>query len=130
MLIKLFFTVHKRKKDKSSISYMDEPSINTSEPSINTSEPNINKLEQSKQKLQKSLSKNIKKPSLKRISLQAGCKRIESETYDEMKSSLQEHLRYIIRQSLIVMQHDGRNMLTLDDFLYALRIHNNSSVYI
>jgi histone H3/H4 len=79
--------------------------------------------------IRKSLSKNIRNPSLKRLSFRAGCKRLESETYDELRTTMYDHLRQVIHHSLLTMQHSGRNTLTLDDVLFVLRNHNHSSVY-
>ena len=83
-----------------------------------------------KETIQESLLKNIRNPSLKRISFRAGCKRLESETYDELRTSMYDHLRLVLHQSLLAMQHGRRNTLTLDDILYALRNHNHSCVYV
>lgn len=99
---------------------------------IQTSKKNYKKLNKSEEKTQLSLLNNIRKPVLKRISHRAGCKRLESETHEEMKLALHDHLRRVIKQSLILMIHNQRNTLILDDVLYALRQNSTSiaSVYL
>lgn len=90
---------------------------------------NMKSLDSTKGTIRKSLSKNIRNPSLKRISFRAGCKRLESETYDELRTSTYDHLRQVLHHSLLIMQHDRRNTLTLDDVLFVLRNRNHASVY-
>jgi histone H3/H4 len=90
---------------------------------------NMKASDSTKGTIRKSLSKNIRNPSLKRLSFRAGCKRLESETYDELRTTMYDHLRQVIHHSLLTMQHSGRNTLTLDDVLFVLRNHNHSSVY-
>lgn len=125
------------KNDENTIDINNENKMDTKDININDNsvkdERNENLVKDEQKKIiniHHSLLKNIKNPTLKRMSFRAGCKRLESEIYNEMRSVLHNQLRQVIRQSLIVMHHSGRNTLTLEDIQYALRNSNKASVYL
>jgi histone H4 len=66
-------------------------------------------------------TKVIRKPALKRLCRRAGIKRLDNHTYGEIRSSLHDHLKSIVRQSILVMKHSHRKTVTAEDVLFALK---------
>lgn len=70
----------------------------------------------------------IRKPALKRLCRRAGIKRLDGRTYGEIRSALHSYLAPIVRQALLVMKHNGRKTVSLEDILWVLK-HNQTPLY-
>lgn len=70
----------------------------------------------------------IRKPALKRLCRRAGIKRLDGKTYGEIRTTLNDFLKPIIRQSLLVMRHSGRKTVTSDDVVFVMKT-NQLPVY-
>ena len=73
-------------------------------------------------------TKLIRKPALKRICRRAGIKRLDGNTYAEIRTSLREFLKPLVRQSIHVMIHNGRITVTSEDVALVLK-NNNTPIY-
>lgn len=69
--------------------------------------------------------KNITNPSIKRLARRAGCKRISSNMYREVKGAIRIFMDQIIRDSVLMSGHARRKTVTVKDVVYALRKNNN-----
>lgn len=63
----------------------------------------------------------IRKPALKRLCRRAGIKRMDRHTYGEIRRIMDEFLRTIVRNSLIVMRHSKRKTVMAEDVAVVLR---------
>ncbi len=73
-------------------------------------------------------TKLIRKPALKRLCRRAGIKRLDGYTYAEIRTSLRDFLKPLIRQSIHVMRHNGRITVTSEDVAFVLK-NTNTPVY-
>lgn len=70
----------------------------------------------------------IRKPALKRLCRRAGIKRLDGQTYGEIRTTLNDFLKPIIRQSILVMRYSGRKTVTSDDVVMVMK-NNQSPIY-
>ena len=70
----------------------------------------------------------IRKPALKRLCRRAGIKRLDGKTYHEIRTTLNDFLKPIIRQSLLVMRYSGRKTVTSEDVVMVLK-NNQAPIY-
>lgn len=66
--------------------------------------------------------KNMKigKPAIKRLARRAGVKRMAEDVIEKVRSSMDDFLVKIIRDSLLIMKHNKRKTVTLKDLTFAL----------
>lgn len=71
----------------------------------------------------------IRKPALKRLCRRAGIKRLDGNTYAEIRTNLRDFLKPLVRQSIHVMRHSGHRItVTSEDVVLVLK-NNNAPIY-
>lgn len=65
----------------------------------------------------------LSKPSLRRLAYVAGVKRLQNQTYDDVRDKAKNFLNNILKDAITVMEHDRRSTLQTKDVLYSLDRH-------
>lgn len=80
------------------------------------------------EKLKKIRSEALRRPAIKRLARKGGIKRLSGNTYAEVRNILDDYLRDVVKDAVIVTQHAKRKTVTSKDVNYALT-QNKRPVY-
>ncbi|KAH0559480.1 Histone H4 [Trichoglossum hirsutum] len=72
-------------------------------------------------KLVKDTIRGITKGDIRRLARRGGVKRISAPIYEDLRAALAQHLREILKDCAIFLDHSNRKTITVTDVIFALK---------
>ncbi|KAH0613319.1 uncharacterized protein H6S33_009699 [Morchella sextelata] len=72
-------------------------------------------------KVMKDTIRGITKPDIRRLARRGGVKRISAQIYEEARHALVTHLKTILHDCVIYLEHSSRKTVTVTDVIFALK---------
>lgn len=72
-------------------------------------------------KVMKDTVRGITKPDIRRLARRGGVKRISAQIYEEARHALVTHLKKILQDCVVYLEHSSRKTITVTDVIFALK---------